>query len=110
MKPNLATCCFVLATVLPSLATAQTVDADAAPAQSPSPVQDTAIEARIKDRLAEERTVDLAQVKVAAAQEGTVVLSGKVETRAAEEKAVSIARDTPGVKMVTSSIQIITKD
>ena len=110
MKLNFATSCFVIAALLSPLAAAQAADAGALPTQPLSPAKDSAIAAKIKDRLAEEQTVNLAQVSVAADQDGTVVLSGKVETRTAEEKAVSIARDTAGVKLVTSRIQIINSD
>jgi len=107
MKRSLATRCFVIAALLLPMAPAPAAAADAAPTRPPSTVKDSAMAAQIRDRLGEEKSVNLAHVKVAADRGGTVVLSGKVETRAAEEKAVSIARATEGVKVVTSSIQII---
>ena len=110
MKLNFATGCFVIAALLPSLAVAQATAADAVATPAPGPVQDSAMAAKIKERLGDEKTVDLARVTVVANQDGTVVLSGKVETRAAEEKAVSIARDTEGVKLVASRIQIVNDD
>jgi len=110
MKRSLATSCFVIAALLLPMAPAPAAAAAAAPTPAPSAVKDSAMAAQIRDRLKEEKTVDLASVKVAADHDGTVVLSGKVETRAAEEKAVSIARATEGVKIVTSRIQIINAD
>lgn len=106
MKLNFATSCFVIAALL-SPGVALAADAGAKPTPAPGAVKDSAMAASIKQRLAAETTIDLARVTVAADQAGTVVLSGKVETRTAEEKAVSIARATEGVKVVTSRIQIL---
>lgn len=108
MKPKLATSCFVIAALLISPVAARA--ADAAPARPLTFVKDSAITARIKARLAEEKTANLAHVKVDADHNGTVLLSGKVDTRSAEEKAVSIARETEGVKLVRSNIQVLNEE
>ena len=109
MKLKLATSAIVIAALLTPLA-AGAADTGTAPTRSPAFVKDSAITARIKARLAEEKTLDLAHVKVDADPNGTVLLSGKVDTRSAEEKAVSIARETEGVKLVKSNIQIVNDD
>lgn len=109
MKLNFATSCFVIATLLSSGA-ALAADAGGQPTPVPAAAKDPEKAANIKERLGAETTVDLTQVTVAADQAGTVVLSGKVETRTAEEKAVSLARATEGVKVVTSRIQILKPD
>lgn len=109
MKLKLATSAIVIATLLTPMA-AGAADTEAAPKRSPTFVKDSAITARIKARLAEEKTASLTHVKVEADHNGTVLLSGKVDTRSAEEKAVSIARETEGVKLVRSNIQILNND
>lgn len=109
MKLKLATSCFVIATLLSSPAAVHAADSDAEQ-QPPTMVKDSAITDRIKARLAGEKTANLAHVKVDADRNGSVLLSGKVDTRTAEEKAVSIARATEGVKLVRSNIQIIKDD
>lgn len=112
MKAKFATSCYVIALLLSPVAAhaAQAADArpDAATAPTPLPalVKDEAMTARIKTRLADEKKANLTQVKVEADRNGSVVLSGKVKTRTDEEKAVSIARDTEGVTLVRSTIQI----
>jgi len=48
----------------------------------------------------------LVNVEVDTDSAGAVVLSGKTKTQAEADKAYAIARDTEGVKSVTSKIQV----
>jgi len=62
---------------------------------------------KVKANLVGEKAGDLLHIKVDATNNGRVFLSGEVKSRKDADKAVSIARLTPGVISVTSTIQII---
>jgi hyperosmotically inducible protein len=69
-------------------------------------VKDSAITAKIKAKLAEEKMSSLTQIKVDTDNKGAVVLAGRVTTQQEADKVASIARDTNGVTSVKSNIQI----
>lgn len=69
-------------------------------------VKDSVITTKIKAKLAAEKMSNLARIKVDTTQQGVVVLSGTVKTQEEADQAVSIARETQGVTMVSSNIQI----
>ena len=106
MKTKLATSCFVISTLLiPVMAHAEdTTDTDRA--HPKTYVKDSVITAKIKTKLAAEKMRSLTHIKVDTDSKGEVVLSGKVRTKAEEDKAISIARETDGVTLVTSKIRI----
>jgi osmotically-inducible protein OsmY len=62
-------------------------------------VDDTVITAKVKAVFADDPQVKATQVKVETFK-GTVQLSGFVDSRAEEERAVQLARDVKGVKSV----------
>lgn len=106
MKTKLATSCFVISTLLiPMMAHAEdTTDTDRA--HPKMYVKDSVITAKIKAKLAAEKISSLAHIKVDTDSKGEVVLSGKVSTKAEEDKAISIARETEGVTSVKSTLHI----
>jgi hyperosmotically inducible protein len=69
-------------------------------------VKDSAITAKIKAKLAEEKMSSLTQIKVDTDNKGAVVLGGKAATQQEADKIASIARDTNGVTSVKSNIEI----
>lgn len=69
-------------------------------------VKDSAITAKIKAKLAEEKVSSLAHVRVDTDNKGAVVLSGNVRSREEADKAVSIAHGVQGVTSVTSKLKI----
>jgi len=105
MKMNLATTCFVIGTLLAPVA-AFAEDSDSDRTHPMTFVKDSVITTKIKAKLAEEKLRSLVHIKVDTDRKGAVVLSGKVRTQEAADKAVSIARETEGVTSVTSNIKI----
>lgn len=104
MKNPLAISLFLVGTILaPVVAFA---DADADRSQPMTFVKDSAITTEIKAKLAAEKMSNLVRVSVDTDSAGQVVLSGTTKTQAEADKAVSIARNTEGVKSVTSKIQV----
>jgi hyperosmotically inducible periplasmic protein len=69
-------------------------------------VRDSAVTAKIKARLASENLSSLANVHVDTDANGMVVLSGTVPTDHDANYAMSLARETEGVRSVTSTIQV----
>jgi hyperosmotically inducible protein len=105
MKIKLATTCFVIGILLAPFA-AHAKDSDSDRTHPMTFVKDSVITTKIKAKLADEKMSSLAHIKVDTDSKGVVVLSGKVRTQEEADKAVSIARETEGVKSVESNIQI----
>jgi len=104
MKIKLATACFVVGTLLaPVLAHA---DGDTDRKHPITFVKDSVITVKVKAMLADEKMSTLAHVKVDTDAKGAVVLSGKVRSQEAADKAVAIARNTEGVTSVKSKLRI----
>jgi len=105
MKTKLATSCFVIATLLaPVMAHAEGSDSDR---KHPITfVKDSVITTKVKAKLADEKMSSLAHIKVDTDNKGMVVLSGKVKTQEAADKAVAIASETEGVTSVKSKLRI----
>lgn len=68
-------------------------------------VSDDAIFRSVQERLLEDRALRDVAVRAAVTQ-GTVVLSGKVPSEKLRERALGIARETPGVAAVESQIEV----
>ncbi|HUX72373.1 MAG TPA: BON domain-containing protein [Steroidobacteraceae bacterium] len=69
-------------------------------------VKDSAITTAIKTKLAAEHITSLGRIHVDTDANGVVWLRGTARTQQAANTAVSIARDTPGVKDVRSHISV----
>jgi len=105
MKLKLATTCFIFGALLAPVA-AHAEDRDSDRTHPITYVKDSAITAKIKAKLADEKMSSLAHVKVDTDHKGIVVLKGKVRSQEDADKAVAIARDTEGVTSVTSKLKI----
>ena len=68
-------------------------------------VDDSAITTAVKARFAEDKTVNAVAISVETLK-GTVQLSGFAKSTAERNRAVEIARTTPGVKAVKNDIVI----
>lgn len=105
MKTKLAITYLICGTLLGSaVALAQDSDTD-----RPHPkafVKDSAITTKIKTKLAAEHITSLGRIHVDTDKNGVVWLTGSARTQEAIDKAVSIARETEGVKDVHSHIKI----
>jgi hyperosmotically inducible periplasmic protein len=110
MKPNLAITCVLLSTLL--VCTVAVADEDAASAglHAEAYVKDSVITTKVKTMLAAEHLTSLARIHVDTDKNGVVWLSGSAGTQAAIDKAVSITRQTEGVKAVHSDITIAHDD
>lgn len=105
MKTQLATTCFVIAAMVAPLA-ALAEDTDTDRMHPMTFVKDSAITAKIKAKLAEEKMSSLMHLRVDTDNKGVVVLSGKVKSREEADKAIAIARETEGVTSVKSNIRV----
>lgn len=105
MKIQLAATCFVIGASLAPVA-AHSEDQDSDRMHPMTYVKDSAITAKIKAKLADEKMSSLVHIKVDTDAKGGVVLSGTVRSQEAADKAVSIARETEGVTSVKNKLRI----
>jgi hyperosmotically inducible protein len=105
MKTTFATTCVLLGTLLgPAAVVAQDSDTDRS--HPTAFVKDSAITMKIKTKLGAEHITSLGRIHVDTDKDGVVWLTGTARSHAAADKAVSIARETEGVKAVHSEIKI----
>jgi hyperosmotically inducible protein len=81
-------------------------DADADRAHPKAFIRDSVITTKIKSKLAAEHITSLAHLRVDTDEDGVVWLSGSAHNQEAVDRAVSIARDTEGVRDVKSTVKI----
>lgn len=104
MKLKLATACFVLGTSLAPVALAADSDTDR---NKPATfVKDSAITSKVKAKLATENLASIATIHVDTDKDGVVWLSGTAKTQADIDKAVSIAKNTEGVRSVKNDVKV----
>lgn len=104
MKFKLATTCFVLGAALAPVAFAADSDTDR---NKPATfVKDSAITTKIKTKLAAENPASMATIHVDTDKDGIVWMSGTAKTQQDVDKAVSIAKNTEGVKSVKSDVKV----
>lgn len=72
--------------------------------------KDSVITSKIKTKLAAEHLTSLGRIHVDTDKDGVVWLTGSARTQETIDKAVSIARETDGVKDVHSNIKIKNDD
>jgi len=104
MKYKLATTCFVIGAALAPIAVYADADAD-----RPNPatfVKDSAITTKVKAKLAEQHLGSLAHISVDTDNNGVVWMTGTVNNKAEADQAVTIARNTEGVKSVKSNLKV----
>jgi len=104
MNSKLAASCLVSALVLLPVAG---YAADAERSSATTYVKDSVITTKIKAELAAEKLSSLVHVSVDTDDRGKVVLGGTVTSKAAADKAVSIARSVQGVTSVDNQIKIV---
>ena len=105
MKYTLAAACLVLgATLAPVASFAEDKDADRSNAHAY--VKDSAITTKIKSKLATEHPKTLANISVDTNKDGVVFMSGTVRSQAEADQAITIARNTEGVRSVKSDLRV----
>lgn len=105
MKKTLLTC-LAVGTLLGSVVAIAADDMDADRSHPKAFVKDSAITTKIKTKLAAEHLTSLGRIHVDTDANGMVELSGTARTQEAIDKALSIARDTEGVKGVHSTLTV----
>ena len=105
MKHKLATTCFVIGAALTPVAV-YAEDQDADRADPATFVKDSAITTKIKTKLAAEHLGSLANISVDTDKNGVVWMSGTVKSKADADQAITIAKNTEGVKSVNSDIKV----
>ncbi len=105
MNTKLVMTCMVCGMLLgPAVTLAQDSDSDRS--QPKTFVKDSVITTKIKTKLAAEHITSLGRIHVDTDKAGVVWLSGTARTQEAIDKAVSIARETEGVKDVHNHIKV----
>lgn len=105
MKTQLAVTCFAIGTLLTPIA-AHSEDRDSDRTHPMTYVKDSAITAKVKAKLADEKMRSLVHIRVDTDAKGVVVLSGTVRSQEEADKAVSIAQGTEGVTSVKNKLRI----
>lgn len=105
MTRKLATACFVIGSALVPMV-AHATDGDMDRGQPSAYVKDSVITAKVKAKLAAEHLDSLKNIRVDTDANGIVWLHGTVNSSAEAQKAVTIARNTEGVKSVSSQLQV----
>jgi len=104
VKLKLATACLVIGTALAPVAFAADSDTDR---NKPATfVKDSAITTKIKTKLAAESPSSMATIRVDTDKDGVVWMSGTAKTQQDVDKAVSIAKNTEGVKSVKNDVKV----
>ena len=105
MKFKLATTCFAIGAVLAPVA-AYAADSDSDRANPANFVKDSVITTKIKTQLAAEHLGSAKHISVDTDKNGIVWLTGTANSQAEVDKAVTIARNTEGVKTVKSELKV----
>jgi hyperosmotically inducible periplasmic protein len=71
---------------------------------NPGAMDDATITARVKTALLNDQQISATKIDVTTTN-GVVTISGTVRNRADEQRAIELARQTPGVKEVKSTLQ-----
>jgi hyperosmotically inducible protein len=104
MKHAIATTCLMIGTAIAPVAAFADGDTDRAnPANF---VKDSVITTKIKAKLASEHLGSAKHIKVDTDQNGVVWMTGTANTQEEVNQAVTIAKNTEGVKMVKSDLKV----
>jgi hyperosmotically inducible protein len=101
---TLATSLLLAGVLAAPLALAQ--DADADRSHPKAFVKDSVITTKVKSKLAAEHVTSVGRIHVDTDENGVVWLTGSARSQEAIDRAVSIARDTEGVKDVKSTLKV----
>jgi hyperosmotically inducible protein len=106
MNKKMATTLVVIGVLLGPVVAMATEESDADRSHPKAFVKDSAITSKVKTKLAAEHITSLGRIHVDTDADGVVWLHGTARTQEAADKAVSIARETEGVKDVHSRIKV----
>ncbi len=105
MTHKFATACFVIGAALGPIS-AHAADSEMDRGHPTAFVKDSVITTKIKAEMAAEHLDSLKNIRVDTDANGVVSLSGTVESPEEANKAVTIARNTEGVKSVSSHLRV----
>lgn len=105
MTHKFATACFVIGAALGPIA-AHAADSEMDRGQPAAFLKDSVITTKIKAKMAAEHLDSLKNIRVDTDANGVVSLSGTVNSPEEANKAVTIARNTEGVKSVSSDLRV----
>jgi hyperosmotically inducible protein len=106
MNKKLATTLVAIGVLLGPVVAMAAEDSDTDRSHPKAFVKDSAITTAIKTKLAAEHITSLGRIRVDTDADGVVWLHGTARTQDAIDKAISIARETDGVKDVHSRITV----
>ena len=106
MKTNVAITCIAMAGLLGSAVVLAEGDSDADRSHAMAFVKDSAITTKIKTKLAAEHITSMGRIHVDTDKDGDVWLTGTARSQQAIDQAVSLARETEGVKNVHSDLTV----
>lgn len=101
---TLVTSLLLAGVLVAPLALAQ--DADSDRSHPKAFVKDSVITSKIKSKLAAEHITSVGRIHVDTDANGVVWLTGSARSQEAIDRAISIARDTEGVKDVKSTLKV----
>ncbi len=105
MMSKFATACFAIGSILTPIAV-YAADADSDRGHPAAFVKDSVITTKIKARMAAEHLDSLKNIRVDTDRDGVVWLSGTVNSEDEASRVLTIARNTEGVKSVSSSLRV----
>jgi len=105
MKITLAASCFVIGAMLAPVA-AYAADGDADRANPKLFVKDSVITTKIKAKLASEHPGSMKHISVDTDQNGVVWMTGTANNQEEINQAITIAKNTEGVKMVKADLKV----
>ncbi|MGE5338648.1 MAG: BON domain-containing protein [Gemmatimonadota bacterium] len=105
MKTKLAATCLMIGSILVPVASFA-MDSDSDRSHPATFVKDSVITAKIKAKLASEHLGSAKHIKVETDRNGIVWLSGTTNNQEELDQAITIARNTEGVKSVNSSLKV----
>jgi hyperosmotically inducible protein len=107
MKIKLATSMFVIGTVLAPLAVdVHAADSDMDRSHPKAFVKDSVITTKIKSKLAAEHLGSLKHIRIDTDKNGVVWMTGTANSQDAIDQAVTIARNTEGVRSVQADLKV----
>jgi hyperosmotically inducible protein len=106
MSRNIAITCVIAAALMAPVMLHAAEDRDSDRGSTRAYVKDSKITMKIKTKLAAEHVTSVAKIHVDTDANGVVWLSGHARSEEAIEKAVSIARETEGVREVKNHIRV----
>jgi hyperosmotically inducible protein len=106
MKKQAAIVCVAVATLFGSAMVVAAEDSDADRSHPAAYVKDSVITTKIKAKLAADHLTSLGRIQVDTDKAGEVWLSGSARTQEGIDKAMTLSRETKGVRQVHSTLTV----